>query len=100
MSEEKSKQQVFLELAKKTEQMYDDMKAAFAELKTAMEALDVGTYVQDPETLLVYKIIEPTGTFVEFRTIDYKRTAKEGERGGTVLSKKEAEEAGFVLKKA
>lgn len=89
----------FLELAKLTEAKYEELKALREELKTVMEGLDFNTYVQDPETLLVYKIIEPSGTFIEFRKIDYKRTAKEGERGGTVLSKKEAEEAGFVLKK-
>lgn len=88
----------FLELAKLTEEKHEELKALREELKGVMEGLDFNTYVQDPETKIVYKIIEPAGTFVEFRKIDYKRTAKEGERGGTVLSKKEAEEAGFVLK--
>lgn len=87
----------FLKLAKETEKMHEDLKMKYAELKTAMEELKIGTYLQDPETLTVYKIIQPTGTYVEFRNIDYKRTALDGERGGSVLSKKEAELQGFIL---
>lgn len=92
-----SKEQTFLELAKKTEKLHDELKVLYKELKISMEALDVGTYLQDPETMAVYKIIEPTGTYVEFRNIDYKRTSLDGEKGGNVLSKKEAQEVGFTL---
>lgn len=89
----------FVELAKETERLHDELQAKFEELNKVMTELGIDTYAQDPVTLAVYKIIKPNGTFVAFRDIGYKRTALEGERGGTVLAKKEAEEAGFVLKK-
>ena len=94
MSKEK-----FVELAKKYEKQQEEISATREELTAVMAALGVDTYAQDPETLAVYKIIKPLGTFTYYRDIDYKRTALEGERGGTVLAKKEAEEAGFILKK-
>lgn len=89
----------FVELATQIETMRDALSAKHEELEAVMKELGVDTYVQDPATLLVYKIVKPTGTFMYYRDIDYKRTAKEGERGGTVLAKKEAEEQGFNLKK-
>ncbi|NJO48149.1 MAG: hypothetical protein HC840_00375 [Leptolyngbyaceae cyanobacterium RM2_2_4] len=93
MSKEK-----FVELAKKMEKQQEELNATREELTAVMLALGIDTYAQDPETLAVYKIIKPLGTFTYYKDIDYKRTALEGERGGTVLAKKEAEEAGFVLK--
>jgi hypothetical protein len=91
----------FLELAKKSEKLQEELTKLNEELQIEMKTLAVGQYVQDPETLAVYKIIVPTGTFVSFKPLDYKRTNIEGEKGGgpSVLAKKEAEEAGFVLKK-
>lgn len=94
MSKEK-----FVELAKKMEKQQEELNATREELTAVMTALGLDTYAQDPETLAVYKIIKPLGTFTYYKDIDYKRTALEGERGGTVLAKKEAEEAGFNLKK-
>lgn len=95
-----TKEQKFIRLAKEMEALSEAYAAKKEELNQAMVELGVDTYVQCPDTLIVYKIVKPSGTFVSFREIDYKRTAKEGERGGTVLAKKEAEEAGFTLKKA
>jgi hypothetical protein len=89
----------FIALAKQFEAKRKEVEALGDQLEAAMQALGINTYAQDPETGAVYKIIEPDGTFVPYRKIYYKRTSLEGERGGTVLSKKEAEEAGFVLKK-
>lgn len=89
----------FVELAKKMEAQQKELNATRDALTAVMTELGIDTYVQDPETLAVYKIVEPNGTFTYYRKIDYKRTALEGERGGTVLSKKEAEEAGFSVKK-
>lgn len=94
MSKEK-----FIELAKKIEKQQEEINSTREELTAVMTALGIDQYAQDPETLLVYKIIKPQGTFMYYKDIDYKRTAKEGERGGTVLAKSEAQEAGFVLKK-
>lgn len=90
----------FLELAKRTEKLYEELKQAQEELTAEMRTMGVDKYVQDPETRAVYKIIKPNGTFVSFKDIDYKRTLLEGEKsGGTVLAKKEAEEQGFVLRR-
>ena len=92
-------EQVFIDLAKRMEKLSDEMQVVRDGLEVAMKELGVGKMVQDPETMAVYKVIEPMGTFTYFRKIDYKRTALEGEKGGTVLAKKEATEAGFVLSK-
>lgn len=92
MSKEK-----FIELAKKLEQQQEEINATREELTKVMLEVGYDQYAQDPQTGLVYKTVKPNGTFIYFRDIDYKRTAKEGERGGTVLSKKEAQEAGFSL---
>jgi hypothetical protein len=94
MEENKKK---FLDLVVKFEQLKNDLKAVGSELNTVMADIGVGTYIQDPDSLVVHKIVVPTGTFVEFKTIGYERTVKEGEKRGS-LSKKEAEEAGFSLK--
>lgn len=88
----------FIEIAKKYEELQEQMKAVREELEATMNTLGTGTYAQDPDTGLVYKITKPTGTFMFYRDIDYVRTAKATERAGT-LSKKEAEEAGFVVLK-
>jgi len=90
-------QSSFLALAKTYESLKKQMKELRSQLDAAAGDLGVDEMFQDPDTGAVYKIVEPTGTFIEFRKIDYKRTALEGERGGTVLSKSEAEEAGFKL---
>lgn len=87
----------FFELATELERLKDRQKKVNEELNLVMERLGVGTYLQDPSTGLVYKIEVPSGTFVEFKKIGYKRTAKPGEKGGSVLSKSEAESMGFVL---
>lgn len=87
----------FIELAKKYEKQSEELDKTREELAAVMTDLGVGTYVQDPVTNAVYKVVEPNGTFMYYRKIDYKRTALDGERGGTVLSKKEAQEAGFIL---
>lgn len=92
-------QEKFIKSVKELEKSYETYQKQREELEAIMKEIGVDQYIQDPETLVVYKTIVPNGTFVSFRPIDYKRTALPGERGGTVLSKKEAEEAGFVLSK-
>lgn len=91
----------FIELAKKSEKLAEELRKVNEELEAEMKALPMGQMVQDPETMAVYKIYEPSGTFISFKKIDFKRTNLEGEKGGgpSVLAKKEAEEKGFVLKK-
>lgn len=93
------KQAKFLELASYLEQLKDKTEEVRKELDDVMHALGLDTYVQDSITQVVYKIVSPKGTFVPNRTIDYVRTALDSERAGT-LSKKEAMDQGFVLKKS
>ena len=88
----------FIAATERYEQVKKELDAAREELEKCALALGYGAYVQDPETSLVYKIVKPNGSFVYYRDIEYVRTAKDGERAGT-LSKKEAEGAGFILKK-
>lgn len=90
--------QKFIELAKQLEALNDQRDALREELTQTMLALGLGTLAQDSVTGIVYKVNKPKGTFTYFRDIDYVRTAKPDERAGS-LSKKEAEEAGFNLKK-
>lgn len=86
-------QQNVVSLAKLLEEKQNEINEVRKQLEQQLVQLGVGNYARDEETGTVYKAIVPRGTFVYFREIDYVRTAKEGERGGTVLSKKEAEEA-------
>ena len=87
----------FLALAKYEEELQNKLTEVRKELHAVMADLKEGTYIQDPVTSVVYKIIKPNGKWIYYSDLDYKRTVLEGERGGTVLSKKEAQEAGFVL---
>jgi hypothetical protein len=89
----------FLELAVQYEATKDLLNGIREKLEESMKEVGLDQYVQDPETLLVYKIVKPNGTFMYYRDIDFKRTAKEGEKGGNVLAKKEVLELGFELTK-
>lgn len=93
-----SKQDKFLNEAKQMESLQDQINALREAMNASMADLGLGTLLQDPDTGLVYKIVKPNGTFVHYKDIDYVRTAKATERAGS-LSKKEAEEAGFVVLK-
>jgi hypothetical protein len=81
----------------------EDLKAQLkhkqGQLEEVMLKLGLNTYHQDPITGIVYKIYKPDGTFIAYKSIDVKRTALVGEKGGTILSKAEAELNGFVLRK-
>jgi hypothetical protein len=90
----------FLELAKYSEQLKEKQEEVRTELTAVMRLLqEAGTvFIQDPDTLAVYKIVKPNGTFMYYRDVDYIRTALAGERAGT-LSKKEAESLGYILSK-
>ena len=88
----------FLEVVKYYEELQKKMGEVRTELETAMRQLDYNHMCQDPTTCAVYKIVEPKGTFMYYRNIDYVRTAINDERVGS-LSKKEAESMGFVLRK-
>jgi hypothetical protein len=88
--------QKFIDLAVQMESLEDQIGKLREELNQEMLSVGIGQYIQDPVTRLVYKIVEPKGTFVYYKKIDYVRTAKELERSGT-LSAKDAEKAGFKL---
>lgn len=88
----------FVRLAKEYEVLKEKTELARQSLEQSMLALTVGAYIQDPETMAVYKIIEPKGKFVYFSSVDYVRTALEGEKRGD-LAKTEAQALGFILKK-
>lgn len=94
-TEQKAK---FFELAKYSEMLKDKQDEVRTELTALMMEIGYGAVLQDPDTLTVYKIVKPNGTFTYFRDVDYVRTALAGERAGT-LSKKEAESLGFILSK-
>ena len=95
MSETQNK---FLALAKQYEDLSEQMKEIKLQMQEAMVELKVDTMFQDAETGLVYKIVVPKGKYMYFDAIDYIRTKKDTEKSGE-LSKKAAEEAGFVLSK-
>lgn len=94
-----TKELVFITLAQKYEQEVEKLNELRERLNAAMADVGVGNYAQCLNTLAVYKIYEPTGTFVSFKKLDYKRTNVGDEKrgGSTVLSKKDAQEAGFDL---
>ena len=92
------KQAKFLELAKYQEQLKEKQDEVRKELNVVMAELGYNATLQDPETLAVYKIVKPNGTFTYYRDIDYVRTSLTGERAGT-LSKKDAAELGYTLSK-
>jgi hypothetical protein len=87
-------QEKFLELAVKKESTVKQLKEINRELSETMRMMPLGEMFQDPKDKVVYQVIAPSGTYVEFKTVDYIRTRKEGEEKGT-LSIKAAQEAGF-----
>ena len=93
---ENSVSQTFLDLVVKLETAETLVQNLKDQLVKEMELVGVGSYVQDPLSLLVHRIVEPKGAFIYYPRISYVRTAKPEERSGT-LSKKEAQEAGFTL---
>lgn len=93
---ENSVSQTFLDLVVKLETAETLVQNLKDQLVKEMELVGVGSYVQDPLSLLVHRIVEPKGAFIYYPRISYVRTAKPEERSGT-LSKKEAQEAGFIL---
>ena len=90
-------QKKFLELSKKYELLRNEMKALKPQLTQLLVEIGVGNMFQDEKTLAVYEVVIPTGTYVEYKVIDYNRTKLDGEAKGS-LSMKKAEEAGFILK--
>lgn len=70
----------------------------FKDLTEAVQAVadekGIGHAFQDEEGI-VYRVIVPNGTFIEFKKVDIERTRRPGETRGS-LSIKAAEEMGFT----
>lgn len=88
----------FFALTKTYESLKEQMKIVRERLDSVMVEMGTETYHQDPETMAVYKIEVPKGTFIEYKTVGYVRTVLPGEKRGS-LSKTEAESLGFSLTK-
>ena len=91
-----TKQGELLNVINMYETLKEQMKVVRTEMNLLLTEVGEGTYFQNPEDDIVYKIIVPTGTYVEFNKIGYNRTKKVEEKKGS-LSKKEAVEQGFEL---
>lgn len=94
MNELNSHQQKFLELADRVEKGQKLLKELNKELAEEMRMMAIGELFQDPKNGVVYQIIAPSGRYIEYKTIDYIRTRKEGESTGS-LSIVKAKEVGF-----
>jgi len=92
-------QSLLFQWASEIEDLKAQLKHKQGQLEEVLFKLGVNTYHQDPISGVVYKIEVPSGTFVSFSKIGWKRTALPGEKGGTVLAKSEAELMGFTLRK-
>ena len=85
------------DLILKKEELKAQMKEVNLALDSILTELGEGNAFQAYDGTVV-KVSKPTGTYIEFKNIDYVRTRREGEVKGS-LSKKEAEEMGFILTK-
>lgn len=87
---------VFLDLVKQFEKQKEELKKTSIALDDAMKLLGVGSHFQDPDTGVVYEIVVPNGTFVEFHKVAYHRTKTKDEKQGT-LSMSRAKELGYTI---
>ena len=97
LEEVKEIQQKIIAKANELEAAKETYKVLRAELDALLVQVPMNSLFQDPTTKLVYKVVVPKGTFIEYKTIDYVRTKKADEDKGS-LSMKEAEAAGFTVK--
>lgn len=87
-------QKQFIELSKKLESIKSELKETSSKLEELMANIGVGSSFQDPTDSTVFEVIVPNGRFVPYKTIDYERTKRDGEKSGS-LSVKRAKELGF-----
>lgn len=85
-----------IELSKQVESLKTQLKESNSKLEEALGMVGVGQAFQDPEDGTVFEVVVPNGTFVSFKTIDYQRTRREGEKSGS-LSLTRAKELGFKI---
>jgi len=78
----------------------EEVKKYFEELEEATKAvhaeLGMSGSFQDPTDGTVFQIVQPEGTFTKFKTIDYQRTRREGEKKGS-LSLTKARDLGYEV---
>jgi hypothetical protein len=67
-------------LSKEKETVERQFKNLNAKLADIMKQLPLGEMFRDSETGTVYQIIIPAGRYIDYKTIDYVRTRKEGEK--------------------
>lgn len=89
-------QKKFVELSKKLESLKNDVKELNSEIENLLTTIGVGKSFQDPEDGVVFEVVVPTGTFVNFKKVDYERTKRTGEARGS-LSMTRAKELGFQI---
>lgn len=89
-------QKQVVKLSKQVESIKNELKELNSKLEESLAAVGVGKSFQDPEDGTVFEIVIPKGTFISFKTIDYERTRREGERNGS-LSLTRAKELGFKV---
>lgn len=91
----KSKAELLINQIKEFEQVKTLYKYYKKCIDIILKDLPQGLIFQDDDKI-VYKVVKPKGTYVDFKEVDYVRTRKEDEKIGT-LSLKEAKEEGFEL---
>lgn len=89
-------QKKFIEISKKAESLKAELKELNAQMDELLSSIGVGKAFQDPEDSTVFEVVVPKGTFVNFKTIDYERTKRQGEARGN-LSLTRAKELGFSV---
>lgn len=89
-------QKKFIELSKKLEGLKAELKEVNIQIDELLSGFGVGAAFQDPEDSTVFEVVAPKGTFVNFKTIDYERTKRQGEARGS-LSLVRAKELGFSV---
>jgi hypothetical protein len=87
-----AQQQKAIGLIQQIEALREQLKPLQKEFdETVKEGISLNDMFQDEETKIIYRIVPKTGTFVEFKPLEYQRTRKPGETKGTI-SQKDADE--------
>lgn len=89
-------QKNFIETSKQIESLKNQLKELNEKSTELMTQIGLGQSFQDPTDGTVFLIVEPNGTFIEFKKIGYERTRREGERSGS-LSLTKAKELGYQV---
>lgn len=85
-----------VELSLQKEALKKQMEEVSAKLEESLSLLGIG-HVFQAEDGTVFRVAKPTGTYISFKSIDYDRTRREGEKSGS-MSLKDAQAAGFEVK--